>query len=80
MRAIKLPGATRTMAAPSDWSDQIPAEELDIIDIEGFMVSTWAPTDEEREQIAAGANVNLWIHGQRFHPIVGMSVGQEYGK
>jgi hypothetical protein len=38
------------------------------------IVSDWELTDEERERIAAGARVELWVVGKQ-HPPVSIAVG-----
>lgn len=42
---------------------------------DGYLVSFWQPTEEERERIAAGLPIMLWIMGGQ--PPVGLTVAHE---
>jgi hypothetical protein len=77
MNSIPLIDATRRMAAPQNWNHETDGicHTLEICDRDGFMISGWMPTDEERQRIAEGAAIFLHILGST-HPVVGMSVGK----
>lgn len=75
MKPIARNDTTRFFGAPDDWDEKEgECVGLPITDSDGWLISTWEPTDEERSKIAGGSNVNLWIRGPG-HPGVGMSVG-----
>jgi hypothetical protein len=44
------------------------------VDFGQFMVSQWMPDEKEREAIARGEPVFLWIRGKQ-HPVVTLSAG-----
>lgn len=41
--------------------------------MDGQFVSEWVPDPDERELIAQGGNILLWIHGDKIYPM-GMSI------
>lgn len=79
-----ISGATRNLAAPSDWDKATngPCLGLPIRDERTsagkVMVSAWFPTSEEIERIQAGAPIYLGVYGSA-HPPVSMSVGPRPG-
>ena len=72
-------GATRVLGAPADW-DQSQGEcvGLPVLDRETeqghVMISEWVPTAEERERLAQGLPVHVWVYGVQ-HPVLSVSVG-----
>jgi len=78
MTPVPLTDKTRTLGAPSDWTDvDGPCEALDIADVEtadgNFMLSAWHPEPEELAALNAGGHVVLHIRGYS-HPVVALSV------
>jgi len=41
--------------------------------------SVWVPTDEERQQIAAGWNVKLWVWGESHPPVAILTTDEPLG-
>lgn len=62
-KVFKLPGGTEDNDL---WIEVKEDEEHYIV-----LASTWVPTDEERERIANGENIELMVWGQG-HPPVAM--------
>lgn len=77
MKTLALTDVTRRFTAPANWNADRdgPCRTLEICDHEGFMISAWAPSTEERARIAAGAPLFLHIQGYT-HPVVAMAVGE----
>jgi hypothetical protein len=76
LKSLSLTDVTRRFTAPTSWNVDRdgPCRTLEICDHEGFMISAWAPSTEERARIAAGAPLFLHIQGYT-HPVVAMAVG-----
>lgn len=76
MQSVPLADVTRHMAPPKNWDHEKDGicKTLEICDRDGWMISGWQPTEEERKKIADGAPVFLHIQGVS-HPVVSMSVG-----
>lgn len=80
MEPSKINGATRTLGAPANW-DQSQGEcvGLPVLDMETaqghVMISEWVPTAEERERLAQGLPVHVWVYGWA-HPVLSVSVGE----
>ena len=70
-----LAQATRVFKAPADWDAEKngPCGDLQIVDINGFMVSAWRPTREELVALTKGKPVLLAIAGS-VHPVVSLGV------
>ena len=74
-------GATRVLGAPANW-DQSQGEcvGLPVLDQDTpqghVMVSEWVPTTEERERLARGLPVHVWVYGHA-HPVLSVSVGED---
>jgi hypothetical protein len=81
MEPGKIASATRIMGAPGNWDQSkgecvgLPIEER-MTEHGPVMISEWNPTTEERERLAKGLPVHLWVYG-RGHPVVAISVGEE---
>jgi hypothetical protein len=75
-----IDGCTRRMGKPDDgpWTDET-CDVLAIKDMEtpmgNVMVSEWVPSQEERDRIAAGMPIHLWVYGTG-HPPVSITVGE----
>jgi len=81
MEIGKVPGATRTLGAPTDWDNgEVPVSALPICDVEyggaAWMVSAWEPTAEELAHLMANGKVFLWIQGTS-HPVVGVGTDKD---
>lgn len=78
MKPIDFPGREAILGAPADWDEAQhgPCEGLPIIRQDGVCVSLWEATPEERDAIAAGANIWLHVHSGRTQPPVGLAVGR----
>lgn len=78
MKAIPQENATRRFGAPTNWNHETDGicHTLDIVDVDGFMISAWRPTTAELAKLNAGDPLFLHIQG-RTHPVVAMSVGYE---
>ena len=77
MKSLPLDGHTRRLGAPANWDHAKNGicHTLEIIDApNGFMVSAWAPSDAERQRIAAGAPIYLHIQGNE-HPVIRFTIG-----
>lgn len=83
MEPGSINGATRVLGAPSNW-DQSQGEcvGLPILDRDTphghVMISEWVPTEEERERLARGMPVHVWVYGHG-HPVLSVTVGEEAG-
>lgn len=83
MNPIKIPGANKEFAAPTDWDGLRNGEcatlpVLMTVDDEGLMLlqSAWKPDAAELEALNHGSAVVLMIFG-RGHPPVSLSVTHE---
>lgn len=80
MEPGRIHGHTRILGAPANW-DQSKGECVGLPIVDRLtehgpvMISEWEPTEEERDRIAQGLPVHLWIYGQA-HPVVSISVGE----
>jgi len=77
MIPLALTDKTRSLGAPTDWTDlNGPCETLDIYDFEtpdgNFMISAWLPSKEELDTLNAGGSVFLKIRGVN-HPVVSLT-------
>lgn len=73
-------GATRVLGKPANWDDsQGECSGLPILDRETpqghVMISEWVPTAEERERLAQGLPVHVWVYGVA-HPVLSVTVGE----
>lgn len=67
MNPGEIEGATAIMGAPQGMEDSCAG--LPIIQTEdGWQISRWDPTPEERSAIYRGAYVRLWVMGP--HPVI----------
>lgn len=67
MQPGQIEGATAIMGAPQGMEDSCVG--LPIIQTEdGWQISRWDPTPEERSAIYRGAYVRLWVMGP--HPVI----------
>lgn len=79
MLVNRIQGATRNLGKPSDWDDSkgncvsLPIRDEVLSGGIPCMVSSWQPTPEEAERIAAGAPIWLRIVGVS-HPPVSLEV------
>jgi hypothetical protein len=70
---------TRVLGAPPEWDQSkgeclgLPVRYVETQQGEA-LVSAWKPTEEEIEQLRAGATIKLWIFSPA-HPVVSLSVG-----
>jgi hypothetical protein len=78
MRPVSLESPTRRLGAPSSWdhAEDGICHTLEILDHDGWMISAWEPTPQERERLAAGARIFLQVQGTR-HPVVAMQVEEQ---
>lgn len=72
-----IPGHTHVLGAPAEWNQAAgTCEGLPVLQVETphgpALVSDWVPTDEERQRIAQGGTVQLWVWGP--HPVVALGV------
>lgn len=76
MEIGNIEGATKVFGAPDEWGKDKRGEccELPVLERDGWMISEWVPTAEERQRIAAGYNVHLWVMGP--HPVVSLTVAE----
>ena len=76
MTPLPLEDVTRRMAAPAEWDHEKDGicHTLEICDRDGWMISAWTPSDQERKRILEGKPIFLHIQGTR-HPVVSLSVG-----
>lgn len=79
MKIGTIEGATRNLGAPENWDqNNISCDDLPIQDVTvggvNTMGSAWIPDREERERIAYGAPIILWVWGTA-HPPVSVAVG-----
>ncbi len=72
MRSVKFDGANLRLGPPADWDAARHGECLTIWGLRDRKAQTvttiWQPTPEEREAIAAGANVALVQVGSTIAP------------
>lgn len=74
MRSRRFPGSNITFTLPGGNEDNdLFAQVLEVED-GTMLLSCWEPNAAEREEIAAGARVNLFVWGNA-HPPVAMTVG-----
>lgn len=75
MHSLPLTDATRRMAPPANWNHatQGICHTLEIADVDGWMISAWHASENERAAIAEGKPIFLHIQGT-LHPVVGLSV------
>lgn len=83
MEPGKINGATRTLGAPVNWDPaQGDCVGLPVLDRDTefghVMISEWTPTAEERERLAQGLPVHVWVYGF-MHPVLSVSVGEFQG-
>ena len=76
MNPVHFPEARHVLARPASMTDEECAP-LPIMDAGDALLSCWEPTDEERQAIAAGAPVWLWVFG-RAHPPVSISAASPF--
>lgn len=69
---------TRRLGAPTNWNHEIGGvcHTLEILDYKGFMISLWELNESERDLIAKGHPVQLWVQGT-VHPVVSLNVQEE---
>lgn len=58
------------------WVNKTTMEETG----EPVIASTWVPSEEERQQIAEGANVQLIVWGEAQPPVAVATTDEELGK
>jgi hypothetical protein len=77
MTPVPLKDCTRRLGAPATWNHETDGicRTLEICDRDGFMISAWMPSEQERKRIAAGEPIFLFIGGH-VHPVVALSVGE----
>lgn len=69
VRPIHFRGETTVYHALDTAGRALPDSAMPVrIDSDGI-VSVWAPTDEERKAIAAGANIELKTYGNKTPPL-----------
>ncbi len=73
MNPIDFPEANRTFTKPPGMSDE-ECQPLRVHDTGEALISRWALDPNERQMVAAGATVELWVFG-RGHPVVSVQVG-----
>lgn len=76
MLIARIEGATRVLGKPQDWEGDclsLPIKDHLLEDGSQVMESAWAPSPQELEALAQGANVKLWIWGTG-HPPVAITV------
>lgn len=80
MNPVKIPGANKEFAAPTDWDalrngECVPLPVLMTVDDEGLMLlqSAWKPDAAELEALNHGSAVVLTIFGHG-HPPVSVGV------
>lgn len=75
MKALSLNNHTRRLGAPKGWDHERDGicNTLEIVDIGGFMVSAWRPSDAELKRLNEGQPLFLSIQGQT-HPVVSLAV------
>lgn len=77
MEAVRICGANKVFAKPSDWNEAIdgPCDDLHVLKTETQMRSAWHPTNEEIDALMAGEVVLIAVFGQALPPLmVGVSV------
>ena len=82
MNILRIEGCTRTLGAPSDWSEEhngvcagLPIRDVVTDDGNPWMQSAWEPSPDELERLKAGAPIILWINGVA-HPVVSLQVSE----
>lgn len=80
MRPMPLANATRRLSAPDDWDHEKQGlcETLEICDVDGYMVSAWAPSPAELVRLNEGHVLFLYMSGEQ-HPVVALVVGGAEG-
>lgn len=74
MNPGQIEGATAVMGAPQGMEDScvgLPIIQTD----DGWQISRWDPTPEERSAIYRGAYVRLWVMGP--HPVISIDTDGE---
>lgn len=77
MRPRKTPLSKTLLSLPGGNEDNL-LDIMETVDEDGhkLLVSSWEPTGEERESLAAGGRVLLIVHARPdAHPPVGVAVG-----
>lgn len=75
MNPGSIEGANAVMGAPKGMEDEVVGLPIIRTD-EGWQISRWDPTPEERSAINRGAYVRLWVMGP--HPVISIDTdGQE---
>lgn len=67
MNPGSIEGANAVMGAPKGMEDEVIGLPIIRTD-EGWQISRWDPTPEERSAIHKGAYVRLWVMGP--HPVI----------
>ena len=71
MNPGSIEGANAVMGAPKGMEDEVVGLPIIRTD-DGWQISRWDPTIEERSAIYNGAFVRLWVMGP--HPVISMDV------
>jgi hypothetical protein len=77
MRPVRTERSNKVFTAPAGQEYEVRDLHVEVdLDEPRWVKSVWEPTPEEREQIANGANIALFCHGQ---PPVSLEVTSEQG-
>lgn len=74
----QLEGASRRLGAPKGWdhSTRGICHTLEIMDVDGWMVSAWRPSAAELQRLNDGQPLFLFIQGTA-HPVVALEIQKD---